>query len=195
MDLDPFEPAGIAESTMRFIDLFLLHCLLHDSPPDSPQEIAALADNQQRTAARGREPGLTLRQDGRDVLLAEWAAGLLAQFAPLAAAMDAAHGGQAYAQALAAAQAAAAAPHTLPSARVLQAISKDFGGSYPRFIRAQSEVSRQRILALPYDNALHRAFQAEADESLQRQAQIECADQGPFEAWRERYLDPQNLEV
>jgi glutamate--cysteine ligase len=52
MDLDPFVRVGIETSTMRFLDVFLLHCLLSDSPPDSAQEIGALARNQHRTAAR-----------------------------------------------------------------------------------------------------------------------------------------------
>src|SRR6185436_15720636 len=57
MDLDPFSPVGIKAQTIRFLDVFLLHCLLQDSPPDSPQEIAALGRNQHKTAAYGREPG------------------------------------------------------------------------------------------------------------------------------------------
>lgn len=64
MDLDPFEPLGINAQTMRFLDIFLLHCLQTDSPPDSPDEIAALASNQHLTAARGREPGLRLARGG-----------------------------------------------------------------------------------------------------------------------------------
>ena len=69
MDLDPFVPVGIAPQTMRFLDLFLLHCLLADSPPDTPQEIAALARNQERVAGRGREPGLRLEcGDGEPLL-------------------------------------------------------------------------------------------------------------------------------
>ena len=54
MDLDPFEPVGIGVDTARVLDLFLLHCLLTDSPDDTPDEIAAMAANQQATAARGR---------------------------------------------------------------------------------------------------------------------------------------------
>ena len=45
MDLDPFVPVGIRAETMRFLDVFLLHCLLTDSPSDTPEEIAALARN------------------------------------------------------------------------------------------------------------------------------------------------------
>ena len=37
MDLDPFEPVGIGEQTLRFLDVFLLHCLTSDSPPDTPR--------------------------------------------------------------------------------------------------------------------------------------------------------------
>ena len=60
MDLDPFVPIGIKAQTIRFLDIFLLHCLLADSPPDTPQEIARMGRNQHKTAAYGREPGLRL---------------------------------------------------------------------------------------------------------------------------------------
>ena len=43
---------------MRLLDVFVLHCLLSDSPPDTPQEIAELKHNQHHTAERGRESGL-----------------------------------------------------------------------------------------------------------------------------------------
>ena len=54
MDLDPFVPVGIKAQTIRFLDVFLLHCLLAESRDDTPQEIAALGRNQHRTAAFGR---------------------------------------------------------------------------------------------------------------------------------------------
>jgi glutamate--cysteine ligase len=60
MDLDPSCPWA-SRPTMRLLDVFLLHCLLSDSPPDTPAEIAELKHNQHLTAERGREPGLTLR--------------------------------------------------------------------------------------------------------------------------------------
>ena len=87
MDLDPFESVGIAAQTMRFLDVFLLHCLLSDSPPDTPAEIAQIKHNQHLTAERGREPGLTLQRQGQPVALATWGADILAECAPLAAAL------------------------------------------------------------------------------------------------------------
>src|SRR6478752_2556952 len=91
MDLDPFVPVGIKAQTIRFLDVFLLHCLLSDSPDDTPQEIAALGRNQHRTAAFGRQPELTLERDGRDVKLADWGAEIIEGCAPLAARLDEVH--------------------------------------------------------------------------------------------------------
>jgi glutamate--cysteine ligase len=62
VDIDPFQPVGIDLPQMRLLDVFLLHCLLSDSPPDSPQEIAAMARNQRRIAERGRDPQLRLHR-------------------------------------------------------------------------------------------------------------------------------------
>lgn len=62
VDIDPFSPAGISAEKMRLLDIFLLHCLLRDSPPDSPQEIAAMARNQRRIAERGRDPKMRLHR-------------------------------------------------------------------------------------------------------------------------------------
>ncbi|MGC2520114.1 MAG: glutamate--cysteine ligase, partial [Burkholderiales bacterium] len=93
MDLDPFSPIGIAAGTVRFLDVFLLHCLLTHSPPDTPQEIDAIGRNKQRVAARGREPGLRLDRHRQMVELREWGGQVLAECEPIAAALDAAHGG------------------------------------------------------------------------------------------------------
>ena len=132
MDLDPFVTVGIAAPTMRFIDIFLMHCLLSDSPPDTREEISALARNQHSTAARGREPGLRLQRDGASASLADWGVELLEGCAPIAARLDALFGGSDYRDALAAAQAAWRAPNTLPSARVLSAIQAADGCATPR---------------------------------------------------------------
>jgi glutamate--cysteine ligase len=193
MDLDPFVPVGIEAPTMRFLDTFLLHCLLNDSPPDTPQEIAALARNQQKVATRGREPGLMLERAGREMLLTQWGSELVDQCAPIAAALDAAHGGTAYSDALVSARAALADPSLLPSARVLAAVAKDHENSYIGFVRAQSDKTRSELLALPYPPAMQARFEAEAAASIDEQKKLEAADSMPFEIYRQQYLSPERL--
>jgi glutamate--cysteine ligase len=193
MDLDPFEPVGIAPATLRFLDVFLLHCLTADSPPDTPEEIGALGRNQHRTAAFGREPALKLERGGREVLLADWGFELLDACAPIAAALDGVHGGTEYTAALAAARAGLAAPETLPSARVLAAMKSDFANSYTAFIKAQSAATRAQLLALPWSAAQQAAFERAAAESIEQRRAIEAADTVDFETFRVAYLAPERL--
>jgi len=195
MDLDPFETVGINAQTMRFLDVFLLHCLLSDSPDDTPQEIADLAHNQHLTAARGREPGLALRRGGQPVTLVDWGLELVEQCAPIAERLDAAHGGTAHAEAVRAAREALGNPDSLPSARVLAAIEREHANSFVGFIRARSEQTRAALMALPFSEAQRAEFARMTEDSIQEQKRIEMADTLPFEIYREQYVSPARLGV
>ena len=192
-DLDPFVPIGIEPATARFLDVFLLHCLLADSPPDSPGESAALARNQEAVTSRGREPGLRLERDGREVVLLEWGEQLLDEFDPIAAMLDAVSGGSAHQACLRDARSWLGDPRSLPSARVLAAMSADSGGSHLGFGRARSEAARQALLALAWSDADEAHFRQLADASCREQASIEASDELPFESFREKYLSPLQL--
>ena len=193
MDLDPFEPVGINASTMQFIDMFLLHCLLSDSPPDTESEIAALARNQQLVAARGREPGLRLERGAAAVTLTEWGGEILDALAPVAARLDALHGGTGYCDALAAASAVLRDPDTSPSARVLAAMARDFDSSYVAFTRAQSVQTRNALLALPFAAESQARFGDESKASVDAQKRIEAGDSLPFEMYRQQYISAERL--
>jgi len=195
MDLDPFEPLGINAQTMHFLDVFLLHCLLSDSPDDTPEEIDEIKHNQHQSAARGREPGLLLKRGGRELPLTDWGAELLAQCVPIAAALDAAHGGTAYSQALAAAQAALRDPATLPSARVLAAMAQGFDNSFIKFARAQSAQTHAAMQRLPWPAAQHKRFAALTEQSIREQKKIEAADTLPFELFRQQYVSADRLRM
>ena len=88
VDLNPFEPLGINAEQIRFLDTFLLLCLLAPSPPDSAESRASLSRNQTRVVERGREPGLQLETDTGLVALADWAMQLLEACEPIVGALD-----------------------------------------------------------------------------------------------------------
>ncbi len=193
MDLNPFLPVGIDAGIARFLDVFLLHCLLADSPPDTPAEISALARNQHRTAARGREPGLRLERGSAEPLLVDWGGEVVEACTPIAAALDAALGGDAYGQALRAAADALRQPETLPSARVLDTMARDFDGSFIAFGRAQSEQIRRGFMRMPFAADAHARLAALARHSIGEQKRIEDNDSMPFEIFRQAYLDTRRL--
>jgi glutamate--cysteine ligase len=180
---------------MRLLDVFLLHCLLRESPPDTHEEGEAIARNQERVAARGREPGLRLERGPGKVLLGDWGRELLDQCAPVAGALDEANGGALYRQALASANETLTNPTATPSARVLAAMSERHENSYTRFVLAQSlaHSATLRAAGLTQENA--QRFAALAMESLDKQRAMEAADTLPFEAWRQRYLSVDMLRA
>jgi len=195
MDLDPFVPVGIEPATMRFIDLFLMHCLLSDSPPDTPEEIAALGRNQHRVAARGREPGLKLERGDDEVSLVEWGAQIVGEMELLANAMDVALGARRYRDAWLAGSRVLTQPDQLPSARVLATMATDFERSYVRFTRAQSTQTRNLLLGLPWSETQQQRFEAMSRESVLAQRRIESEDTMPFEIYRQEYLAPRRLGI
>jgi glutamate--cysteine ligase len=186
---------GINAQTMRFLDVFLLHCLLSDSPDDTPQEIAELKHNQHDAAARGRQPGLLLKRAGREVPLTEWGTELLAQCAPIAAALDAAHGGTQYSESLAAAGASLVDTSTLPSARVLAAMAQDFDNSFMEFARAQSAKTQGALQGLPLPDGPLARLTAQSQKSIEEQKKIEASDSLTFEAYRQQYVSAERLGV
>ena len=193
LDLNPFVPIGITAQTIRFLDVFLLHCMLSDSPHDTPQEIAALGRNQHKTAAFGRQSGLLLERGQGEIKLTDWGAELLQVCAPIAAAVDAAHQTSDYTDALRAAQALLDEPELLPSARVLAVMQQDFDNSFIAFTRAQSQQAKAKLLALPFSAAQQAKFAAMSEQSVRDQQAIEASDSLPFEAYRQQYTSPERL--
>ena len=193
MDLDPFEPVGINADTLRFLDVFLLHCLSQPSPKDSPQEIAAMSRNQQCVAERGREPGLQLQRGEATVALKDWGLELVREFAPIAKALDAAHGTSDYSAAVAHAEQRLHHPETLPSARVLQAMEGEFGGSFAAFAKAHSLQTKTQELDTPLEAHAVAHFEQLADDSRAQQRTIEEGDSLPFAQYLAQYLQPERL--
>ncbi len=206
IDLDPFEPVGISETLARFLDLFLLHCHVLPSPPDSPAEIATLLQNQALTSERGREPGLMLQRGEEAIDIRHWAAELLAEMAPIAAALDAAAATEApagtrvsdvdgYGAALRVMQDRLADPASLPAAQVLQRILATPEGSHIGVIREQSDWARATVLGLPWPAEQDATYRDLAAASLAEQQAIETSDAGSFEDFRLNYVSAERLKA
>ena len=136
-----------------------------------------------------------LERGGREVGLQEWGAELLKQCEPVAAALDAAHGGSAYRDALASGGAALSNSDSVPSARVLGEMASRFDNSYVAFVLAHSVKHREALQRLPLSPETEANFARLAQVSLAEQKRIEAADTMPFEIFRQKYLSPERLGV
>ncbi len=189
LDIDPFTPIGIDAEAIRLLDVFLLHCLLEDSPRDSPEEMKAMARNQRLVAEGGRDPQTRLDRAGVQETPAEWGADLLRRFEPIAAALDGAHAGKAYGAVLARSRQALADPSLLPSARVLGEMERAHDRSFAKFALEQSRGHGEMFRALPQPVQAQERYAALATQSLADQVRIEESDDVPFETYRRNYLE------
>ena len=71
------------------------------------------------TAARGREPGLSLLRNGQEVALSQWGAEIVEALEPIARRLDLAHRTRDYSAAVQSARDRLSRPDTTPSARVV----------------------------------------------------------------------------
>ncbi len=186
MDVDPFEPVGISLPTGRFLDAFLLFCALDESAPISSEQSACYTANFARTVKEGRKPGLTLRRDGEEIGLQAWGQELLARIAPVAALLDARHGGTEHADSLAAQAAKLLDPDATPSARVLRELRAN-GGSFAAFGLQQSERHAAFFREQPPTAEQSAYFDQLAFDSLAEQRAMEAAPQASFDDYVASY--------
>lgn len=188
LDVNVFDPAGVNQNTMRFIEAFLVYCLLEQSEPCTTETFLEANRNQTLAARSGRQPGLELARDGRQVLLTDWAREIVARVAEVAELIDRGDGTSAYREAAKLMQAAVEEPELTPSARML-AEMHDFDDSFFEFVMQASRGHRDYFASIaPIPEARNRQLEGEARDSLARQADIEASDTLHFDDYLARYF-------
>jgi glutamate--cysteine ligase len=185
-DVNVFEPLGVDETELRFLEAFALFCLLVDSPKIRLQERWEIDRNLEKAAHRGREPGLRLLRSGLAVTLRDWANSVLDAMGPVCEVLDRVRSGG-YGEALAAQRAKVADPELTPSARVLREL-RERGESFHQLARRYTESHRAHFLAKTLPPGRQAELDRVASASLERQAAIEAADDVDFETFLATYF-------
>ena len=189
LDVSAFDPVGVNQNKLRFLEAFLALCLLKDSPPIGADEQRLLDQNHLSVARRGREPGLTLVRDGRDVPMREWARELIDSLTGICEILDRGDASRPYSAALAVQAAKVDDVRLTPSARMMKELT-DTGEPFFDLALRMSAAHKGYFLDLyPPNEARLREFAAEAQESLDRQRAMESADQGTFDEFLARYFN------
>ncbi|MGB0751610.1 MAG: glutamate--cysteine ligase, partial [Gammaproteobacteria bacterium] len=187
LDLNPWDPCGISENSIRFLEAYALHALLASSSPISEEEDSELTENLIRVAARGRETGLQLERDGEPVALIHWGAQLLDAIAPVCDLLDGNDPDRPYSSALAEQRVKLEDPSATPSARVLREM-RDHGETFFHFAMRRSEAMRQASLDDSFDPEVESAMQKGATESVSEQKRLESSDTIGFDEYLRQYF-------
>jgi glutamate--cysteine ligase len=189
LDVSAFDPVGVNQNKLRFLEAFLALCLLKQSPPMGDEEQRLLDGNHLTVARRGREPGLTLWRDGRQVPMLDWARELIDSLTGICEILDRGDASRPFSAALADQAAKVADVRLTPSARMMQEL-RDTGEPFFDLALRMSATHKAYFLDLyPPNEARLAEFAAEAAESLVRQRAIETADRGTFDEFLARYFN------
>jgi glutamate--cysteine ligase len=188
LDVSAFDPVGVNQHKMRFLEAFLALCVLKESPPLGSDAQAELDANHLTVARRGREPDLELKRAGRAVSMRTWAQELLDQMQGVCELLDHGLANKPYTMALAIQAAKVADVALTPSARLLDEM-RTTGESFFQLALRMSNAHKAYFLELHPPNEQRLAeFREEAEESLRAQEKIEASDKLPFDEYLARYL-------
>jgi len=181
LDINPFSPIGVDEQQVRFLDLFMVWCVLADAPEMSSDELLCTRTNWNRVILEGRKPGLTLGMgcESAQFSLAKVGKDLFSDLRRVAQTLDGIHGGDAYQKVCDELVASFDNPDLTFSARILRSmIDNGIGGTGKALANQYRDMLREE----PLEILSEAEFSAEHDASLTRQHQLEAADTESFEA-------------
>lgn len=186
LDINPFSPIGVDADQARFLDLFLIWCVLADAPEMSSDELLCTRKNWNRVILEGRKPGQTIGIGCHDARqpLAYVGQSLFADLQRVAEVLDGINGDPQYQQVCVRLVAAFDDVSLTYSARVMTQMGEQGIGGYGL---ALAQRYRDQLCSEPLTLLDEATLTAKAQESLARQAALEAQDTEPFTAYLQRH--------
>ncbi|ALG69310.1 glutamate--cysteine ligase [Beggiatoa leptomitoformis] len=188
LDINPFEPLGMTQEQIYFLHIFMLFCLLQDSPNIDEHEKQAINLNFMTVTHRGRDPQLLLRRGDENILLRDWATEILVQMQQIACIIDAQQTAPIYNPILNTYREMVHHPDLTPSARVL-AEMHDHKEGFHEFAKRYSLKHADYYRQLSIDAEKTQFFQQLAEKSLTEQTRLEAQPQAPFDTFLQTYFN------
>lgn len=185
LDINPFSAIGMDAQQIRFLDLFMVWCVLADAPEMSSDELLCTRKNWDRVILEGRKPGLTLGMgcETAQHLLSKVGKDLFTDLKRVAETLDGIAGNEEYQLVCDRLVVSFDDPELTYSARILRSmIDNGIGGTG----LALAEQYRQMLIQEPLEILTAGVLQKEHDASWQRQREIEASDSEPFATWLEK---------
>ena len=188
LDLNVFDPVGINQNTLRFMESFLIYCLLEDSPEMTTNEDKENMTNHTATANYGRSPNFMLQQDGKKISLKSWSLMLMDNILQVAEMIDRNNNCSDYKKSVQAQIELIQDASATPSARFIQELHEtklDFA----EYGLSLAEKQKNYFADLmPLNSKKSKLFRDEATTSKLKQAEIESVDQPPLNQYLKDYF-------
>ncbi|MFK7730685.1 MAG: glutamate--cysteine ligase [Pseudomonadales bacterium] len=186
LDVNPYLPMGIDAEQIRFIDAFLLFCLLEDSPPIPMEECSAIGVDNKMVVNNGRSSEAQVTLDGQSMAVTAAAKELMSRIEACSGLFDQAKESNRFSAAWRTQYSKVCGELALPSAQVLADLA-DFDESYFKFAMHKSREHAQSFAENPLSAERQEYFNNCTQQSVEKQAAIEAADTTDFETFLANY--------
>jgi glutamate--cysteine ligase len=171
---------------MRFLETFVLFCLLTESPPLREQEIAESNQNSLGIACCGRGKDYKLLSGGREISIVQWGNEIFEQLAAIAGILDEEADDAAYSESIEHLRPCLIDTDETPSAQVLKTMRRNHE-SFAEFARRLSTEHAIHWRNRPLTPDRTQEFRIEAEASWRKQEQIEASEDLSFDEFLQQY--------
>jgi len=187
LDVNAFDPLGINETQLRFIEIFMLFCLLAESEQICFSEREEIDQNELLVAHQGRDPKLKLNHNAKQLKLKEWAISIFDGMQSVSELLDQHKEGTPYQDSLKYQRKKIIDPELTPSARMINEMRETKEGFY-HFAKRMSEKHNRYFTSLSLSEEKNNFFDEASRQSIKKQKEIEASDTLNFDDYLQEYF-------
>ncbi len=186
LDVNVFDPHGINAEQLHFLEVFMLFCLLQNSPQLNKNAVNAIDHNLLLVAHQGRKPDLALQRDNETINLQQWAGELCNEMKAVSSLLDQANFCENYFSSVKSQIASVYDPTLTPSARML-AEMRGYDEGFYHYAKRMSQHHSTYYKKQTLSEEKIKLFEQLARNSTIKQQQIETADTLNFDDYLLQY--------
>ncbi len=188
MDINPYLPIGLDAQQSRFLDTFLIFCLLLDNDEIGDSECDRIKENHHRVVWQGRDPELKLVTESGEQSMGVLAEELLEQMLPVAELLDREQERSCHTKSVVSQRQKLEDPNLTPSGKMLKEMQQR-QMSYDEFILYHSTKHHQRLKAEGLPDYRRQELVDQARQSVLDQQHIESQPEPSFESFLAEYFE------
>ncbi len=187
IDVNAFEPLGVNEEQLYFLEIFVLFCLLQESPSLNQMEMNEVDMNLIQVAHSGRQPDLKLTRHNQSVAMKDWALELCTAMQAVADLLDEVNHCESYSKSLSAQIECFNESEKTPSAKMLQKMQAREEGFF-HFAQRQSLKYFEYFKNRELSSERQQFYEMMSRDSITQQKNIEDSDQLDFDEYLQQYF-------
>jgi len=187
LDVNPFVDIGISKTQIRFLDMFLIHCLLWQDVPMTQTQRQQKVTNLNAVILKGRQPDLMLEEDDGQLSLKDWMTRLFDALTSIAQLFDHHNGGHKYQDCLDELRPMINDPQATYSGQLMTILqAKDIDNT--PFGISQALKFKQQLASNQYTSISYGELEQQAVDSLAAQREIELSDDISIDQYLTQYF-------